>query len=327
MPVVVFAVGVLVSAAGVSASQSLALARLYQGRNRGPEQSDTFSRKIRIARDGRVSISNVSGDIEVVATSGDEVSIDATKRWRGGRDAGDRVRIVVDERPSRIEVRTEYGSVSRGDDVEVDYKVAIPSSVALDVHSVSGRVHVTGVKGALRLGSVSGNITTAETPGLEYARTVSGALDLAGISHDNPLSVSTVSGNVRINGVKAREFDVNTVSGDVTLRDASCGRVTAKSMSGSFDYAGALERNGRYEVNSHSGEVRFTVAATPGFELSAASFSGSVRSDFQMTVGGPNNPNVRRLGPRRESLQATYGDGSASLQLRTFSGNITVAKR
>jgi len=319
----------LVLTGSLASAQPLKLARLYQGRDRGPEQSDRFSRKVRIARDGRVSISNVSGDINVTSTTGDEVSIDATKRWRGGRDLRDRVSIVVDERPARVEIRTEYGSSWRGDDVAVDYTIAVPAGVALEVHSVSGRVRVTGVKGAARLGTVSGNIIATDTPGVEYARTVSGGIDIGGISHDNAVSLSSVSGSVRVNGIRARELELSTVSGDASLRDASCGRLSAKSVSGSVEYVGTVVRNGRYEVNSHSGGIRFVLADTPGFELNAGSFSGSIRSEFQMTVGGNRNPDIQR-GPRRgpgDSLQATYGDGSASLNLRTFSGNIVIAKR
>ena len=80
-------------------------------------------------------------------------------------------------------------------------------------------------------------------------------------------------------------------------------------------------------MNSHSGNVRFTLGDNTGFELNAGSFSGSVRSDYPMTVGGEKSPEIRRgRGPRRESLQSTFGDGSASLNLHTFSGNITIAK-
>ena len=46
---------------------------LYQGR-RGPEQSDTFSHKYRIGRDGRVSIQNVAGQITVTAGAGSSCS-------------------------------------------------------------------------------------------------------------------------------------------------------------------------------------------------------------------------------------------------------------
>src|SRR5262245_58735213 len=60
------------------------IAHTYQGRDRGPEQTDRFSRKVRLGRDGRVSIQNIAGDITVTAGSGDEVSIDAVKRDRKG---------------------------------------------------------------------------------------------------------------------------------------------------------------------------------------------------------------------------------------------------
>src|SRR6185295_14801318 len=74
-----------------------ATVRAYQGRNVGPEQTERFSRKVRIGRDGRVSISNISGDIVVTAGSGDEVSIDAVKRTRGDRNELAGVEIVVEE--------------------------------------------------------------------------------------------------------------------------------------------------------------------------------------------------------------------------------------
>src|SRR5437588_5508989 len=54
-----------------------AVTRAYQGRDTGQEQTDRFSGKYRIGRDGRVSIQNISGDITVTAGSGDEVSVEA----------------------------------------------------------------------------------------------------------------------------------------------------------------------------------------------------------------------------------------------------------
>src|SRR5262249_40604800 len=123
--------------------------------------------------------------------------------------------------------------------------------------------------------------------------------------------------------------DLTTVSGEIRLKDAAVERLAAKSVSGGIDYGGVLARSGRYEVNSHSGNVRFTLADNTGFELNASSFSGAVRSDFQMTIGGDRTQDIRqRRGPiRNESLRATFGDGSASLNLRTFSGSIVIAKR
>jgi len=300
----------------------------YQGR-RGPEQSDTFSRRVRVGREGRVSISNVSGAITVTAASGDEMSIDAVKRTRGDRSELGRVSIVVEEHPGRVDIRTEYGRdwTSRNNSVSVDYTVVVPTGASLELNSVSGRIRVDGVAGGIRFGTVSGNITSSNTPRIEYLRTVSGEVELANISQDGMLSLSSVSGNINLNGVKTRALDVNTVSGEIRLRDAAVERLTAKGLSGNFEYSGALLRNGRYEVNSHSGGVRFTIADNPGFELNAGSFSGSVRSEFQMTVGGDGRDIRPRRGPRNESVRATFGDGSASLSLRTFSGDIVIVKR
>jgi hypothetical protein len=47
------------------------LARAYQGRDRGPEQTERFSRKVKVGRDGRVSVENIAGEITVTSGSGD----------------------------------------------------------------------------------------------------------------------------------------------------------------------------------------------------------------------------------------------------------------
>ena len=135
-------------------------ARAYQGRN-GPEQTERFSRKVKVGRDARVSIDNVAGNIVVTGGSGDEVSIEAVKRTRGDRGELAKVRITVDERAGRVDVRTEgeQNRGWRGSQVSVDYTVTVPASASVDLHSVSGSMRVTGVRGSLRAETVSGNVT------------------------------------------------------------------------------------------------------------------------------------------------------------------------
>ena len=312
----------VVASAGAAAAQPN-LVRLYQGR-RGPEQVERQpTRKIRIGRDGRVSIANVSGEITVTAAPGDEATIDAVKR--GDRNFLDRVRIVIDDRPGRLDISTDYGlSFRAGNNVSVDYNVSVPDGATLDLKSISGNVKVTGVKGSVRVQSVSGHVSTNNTPRVEWARTVSASVDLNGVQHDGDLSVQTVSGSIHVNGIKVRSLDATVVSGDIVLQSASIERLNARSISGGFEYSGALVRNGRYEVNAHSGDVRFNLTDNTGFELSAESFSGSVRSDIP---GAATVDRSRGRGPRREELRSTVGDGSAKLELRTFSGSIVITKK
>jgi len=309
----------------------------YQGRDRGPEQTERFSRKAKLGRDGRISIANISGDIVVTAGSGDEVSVEAVKRTHGDRSELANVQVVVEERAGRVEIRAEHeGSFSprnrRGDGVSVDFTVTVPPSSALDVHSVSGALKVSGVRGTVRAESVSGNVTTTDTPKLEQAKSVSGDVSLTGAASDGDLSAGSVSGSITAKGLKARGLDLSSVSGDVVLSEVICERLSVKSVSGTVEYSGSIARSGRYEVNTHSGSVRMTLANPTGFELNATSFSGSIRSDLPMTISGDSARRERGgdHGPRdrdNHSMRATFGDGSATVSIRTFSGDIVIAKR
>ena len=313
----------------VLAATQMAAREIYQGR-RGPEQTETFSRTIKLGRDGRLSLSNVAGDIVVTSGAGDDVSIEAVKRTHGDRSELGRVAIIVEEHPGRVEVRTEHGSFLRdGDRVSVDYTVTVPSGASVELKSVSGNVKVTGLKGSVRAESVSGNVTTVNASRVEQAKTVSGNVDLSGLSSDGDLSASSVSGNVRATGVKMRGLEASTVSGELTLRDVTCERLSAHSVSGGIEYAGSLAKNGRYELNSHSGHARIELSGNTGFALNATSFSGSVRSELPLVVGGDRNADVRGggFGRGRGGIQATFGDGSATLVVRTFSGDIALTKR
>src|SRR2546425_6604126 len=101
----------------------------YQGRNRGPEQTESFSRKVKVGRDGRINIGNIAGDIIVTGGSGDEVSIEAVKRTRGDRSELATVHINVDERGGRVDVRTDH--TGRNDHVSVDYTITVPGSATV----------------------------------------------------------------------------------------------------------------------------------------------------------------------------------------------------
>ena len=305
----------------------------YQGG--GGAQSDRFSRKVRLGRDGRFSLSNIEGDIIVTGGGGEDVEIEAIKRTRGNQRQLDEVRIEVEERAGRVDVRTLYPRRNqRGPGVSVAYTVTVPVSASVELHSISGNIRVTNVQGAVRTDAISGNVTTSGTPRLGIVHTISGDIDIADAGSDAEFAVNSISGNVRARGLKARGVDATTVSGDVHLIDANCERVTMRSTSGNAEYTGSLARNGRYDFNSHSGDIRLTISEAVGFDLTANTFSGTIRSDLPLTLGGPGSRTtlsgrveMRRGGPGRGTIQARFGDGSASIDARTFSGNIIITKR
>jgi DUF4097 and DUF4098 domain-containing protein YvlB len=304
--------------------------RFGRGFPRGPEFTETFSRTVRLGRTGTFDLQNVSGDITVTGGGGDDVKIDAIKRVRHPNETEAKtilseLQIQVVDRSGRIEVRTEYPR-QRTWSGGVDFTVTVPRDASVALRTVSGTVRVTSVNGELRVESVSGDIITTGTKKLRMAKTVSGDLEISDAEADE-LSASSVSGDVIVNRLKASGFDVQTVSADLRLTDVDVDHASLRSVSGDIEYAGRLARNGRYQFQSHSGDVRVTPADAKGFSLEASTFSGDVRSDYALTLqSGPGNSLVAGPG-RNRSVRGSFGDAGATLMLQSFSGDIVIVKR
>jgi DUF4097 and DUF4098 domain-containing protein YvlB len=237
------------------------------------------------------------------------------------------VEVTATERNGRAEVKTVYprdqGSRNnrRNFNVTVAYTISAPAGTRLTAGSVSGSIRVTDIKGDLALNSVSGSVRVANAGRIATAKSISGNVEIADTQIDGEVEAQSISGNVIARKVNARQLTLGTISGAVTLDNVQCERVKGHSISGSIEYAGALAKNGRYEFQSHSGDVRLTVTGGAGFELDANTFSGSLRSDLRLT----NGAGERRGGQR--ALRGVYGDGSAVIKVTTFSGSVVVASR
>jgi DUF4097 and DUF4098 domain-containing protein YvlB len=309
----------------------LAWLERFQESRQGPEQTETFNGTYTLGSNGSLDLTHIAGDIRVTVGRGNDVRIEAVKRVRH-RDAAEAkrllgaLRVEVTQAGGRLEIRTVYPRVNRGFNGSVDYTISVPQSAAVSLKTVSGDVSVDGVRGEVRAESISGDVDVSATSNLALAKTVSGdvrARDIAAAT----LTLGTVSGTVVASGLKVRTLDASSVSGDLQLSNLEVERLTAKTLSGEIAFEGSLVRGGRYEFNAHSGNVRLLLSAnTPGFELDASTFNGSVRSDFPVTLRSTENTTERR-GASSRAVRGTYGDASAILALRSFSGNVVITKR
>ena len=296
----------------------------YQGRtNRGPEQTERFSRKVKLAPDGSVAITNFSGDITVTAGSGDEVSIEAVKRGRGDPQLPN-VRIEVSEQPGRVDIATRLGGAHER--VTVDYIISIPASASIEMRTVSGDLKVSAIRGTVRAETVNGDITATGTPRLEAVKTVSGDVDLSDVGAESDLVAGSISGELRARGVRSRSLELSSVSGDITFANVACERLSMKSVSGDMEYSGTLAKGGRYMLNSHSGDVRLVLAGATGFELHADTFSGTFNSDLRgLSLEHVPEPRRRDGPPTNRAVHGRLGDASAVVTIATFSGDVTVS--
>ena len=304
-----------------------------QSREQRDEQTERFTRTLKVGSNGEITLGNISGDITVTRGGGNEATLEVIKTARArttdeAKELLGLVQIDIMERGGRAEVKTRYPQEEwrrynrRNVNVSVTLNLAAPAGTRVSVNSVSGNVSATDITGDVSLESVSGSVRIANGGRVAAAKSVSGNVEVINTQIEGQLEASSVSGNVIVRDVKARRVELGSVSGNVVAHGVDSDRLEAQTVSGDVEFEGALARNGRYELSSHSGSVKAAVAGNVGFELEASSFSGSVRSDIPLKSRSSGPP--RR---REQSLQGVYGDGSAILELTTFSGSIVVTKR
>jgi DUF4097 and DUF4098 domain-containing protein YvlB len=193
------------------------------------------------------------------------------------------------------------------------------------VKTISGDASVTRVNGEVRAETVSGDVSVTGTPNLTLAKTVSGDVTARDVDGAASLTLGTVSGTVVASGLKARSLDCGSVSGGIQLSGIQVERLLAKSVSGSIEFGAALVKGGRYDFGSHSGDIRIVLTSQTGFELDASTFSGSVRSDFPVTMRADSSRGERRDSTR--TIRGSFGDASALLSLKTFSGTVVITRK
>ncbi len=296
---------------------------------RGPEVTEAFSRTVRLGQNGTLDLQNVAGDIVVSGGGGRDVRINATRRVRATNDATARrvlqeLQVRVVERGGNVEVRTDDPR-RRGTTAAVDYTVSVPSDANVTLRTVSGGVRVNNVGGELRAESISGDITASSVDRVRSLRTVSGTVQLTD-AEGSEIEAVTVSGDLMARDLRVRTITMTSVSGDMRVTEVESERASFTSVSGDIDYAGRLERSGRYELRSHSGDLRVTPIGDTGFDVEATTFSGNVRSDYALTLREETALGFRAAGMNR-GLRGTFGSAGAALVLQSFSGNVTIVKR
>ena len=292
---------------------------------------DRQTKTISIGPTGTLELENFTGDITVVAGSGKDVSIDIIRSSHGKTEADartglDRVRPEIDVVGTRATVRASYMDRPTSYGVSTDFVVKAPAGTRIVVNSLRADVKITGIKGELKVTTASGDITLTDVGAIQEAKTGAGDVVIKSSNSDAQLDAGTLSGDITLTDVKARRITANTVQGSIIARDVVCDAASLSTIAGDVVYAGSLAKGGRYEFTSHSGDVRFSPTGSTGYALQATSFTGDITSSVAL-VGEMGRSLTNQRGPRRRATTAKVGDGSATVTLQTFSGDIAIGKK
>jgi hypothetical protein len=156
-----------------------------------------FHNSYTIRGGGQISVSNISGTIQVTGYGGSTIDV---KTYRSGRDK-DRVKVEDNSVGDRIELRAWYPKDCNCD-ASINFEVLVPNQVTYSqsFHSVSGDIEILGVHGNVKTAAVSGNVTAKGIAGTVSASSVSGDVDaeISALEGTEDMKFNSVSGSVRV---------------------------------------------------------------------------------------------------------------------------------
>lgn len=232
-----------------------------------------------------------------------------------------------DRNEIRVRARTENGAIrftSNGMRATLEpasgrgcndgrFEITVPAGARVSARSWSGSVSVKGVRGDLETRTQSADVDLRDVGRIDV-ESLSGDVTIHGVTGES--MIHTVSGDIELDTARG-DVEIETVSGDIDLRDVVAKQIRTHTTSGDVEFSGQILPDGRYEYNTHSGEIRLALPADVGAQLNVATFNGAIESDFPITLqAGKDHDNKR--------LSFTLGQGTARISAETFSGDITL---
>jgi len=255
---------------------------------------------------GTVNVSCPGGDVVVTGSDRNQIVVKA-RTERGA------IRFVSSGSNATLEP-----AASRGCN-DAHFELSVPAGVHLVANTWSGSLRVSGVKGEIDAHAQSGDVDVRDAGDDIEVETLSGDVTIQGAR--GAVNVHTVSGDIALTGGRGT-VEIETVSGDIELRDVVSSQVRTNSTSGDLTFAGAIVNAGRYQFETHSGELRLELPANVGAELSLSTFSGEIDSAFPITL----TPGAHGIGASQaKKLTFSLGQGSARIIAETFSGDVTLS--
>lgn len=204
--------------------------KLSEPQARGDELTEEFHQSYPLSANGRVSIQNINGDVQISVWDRNEVKVDAVKRAYQ-RERLDQAKIVVTNTADSVSIKTEYPDRNQtftdeapkryNNPATVDYTLTIPRKARLDsAELVNGSLEIEGVEGDVRAASVNGQLKARGLGGEVKLSTVNGGVEatITRLDDSKPVTLNSVNGGIVliIPSNAGAQIKASTVHGGIT---------------------------------------------------------------------------------------------------------------
>jgi DUF4097 and DUF4098 domain-containing protein YvlB len=162
-----------------------------------------------------LTVESINGYVEIEATVGGSIVLDATKHSGKGEEGLDRIHIDVTEEPGHVTIKARIEG--NQDNLGVRMKLKVPAGVHVDdVETSNGRIELRGTVGNTTLKSSNGEVEVQNVDGFVKVTTSNSGISVS--STDGILDLKTSNGPIEAEiDALAGDTDVETSNGPITL--------------------------------------------------------------------------------------------------------------
>ena len=283
----------------------------------------SFSEKYSVTTPAHLSVSSSDGNIDVIPSTGNEITVYYIARKNGKLLKIDRqelekeVILEVSQSGNRLEINVRHKdnfSWWNMNQIDVSFKIYTPKETAGIIHSSDGNISLAGLSGDQECKTSDGNIGISDVKGHATGITSDGNVKLSGIIGD--VFVKTSDGNINLVQITGN-LQSSTSDGNITMNNIT-GDVQSTTSDGSIKLS---KVSGNSSARTSDGHISFEDLSG---SLTAITSNGNIQGNIiklvnQLTAR-TSDGNIDITVPGNLGLDLDIKGESLNVPLNNFSG-------
>jgi DUF4097 and DUF4098 domain-containing protein YvlB len=285
---------------------------------------EDFHHTYNLQADGRLSIENLNGGIEILGWEKDSVEISGTK-YASTEELLKEIKVDITASPTEIRIRTLHPTsqggilTGLGRSFGAKYVLRVPHKTILDrIDTSNGSIRAESVESGARLHTTNGSVRVSKVRGELDVQTSNGSIDAT--DSEGAATLRTTNGAVNVNGLRGA-LEVSTSNGRIRARIAqtdSGKMLRASTTNGSIDLTVESFKDNDIRASTSNGSITVRLPSPLNARLRASTSNSSVSTDFDVLVKGGVKSKTR--------LDGNVGSGGPLIDLSSTNGSVKLLK-